>query len=146
MAESKFLDIAQTVMIERYGLDEQVYCLESFTEGTKAVSIKMSDGFIPISVKFPLEFLEFERVRRMNLDERRGYFVHIAPNFSKLSYEARELFADIVENWDDPEAFPELKERPEEDSIDAEEEEKPKAPKKPVKKPVRKVGKPAKVK
>lgn len=108
MAESKYFDLAQTIMIERYGLEESTYRPLSFSEGSNAVSIKMTDDFIPVSASFPIDFIEFERIRRMPPEELRATFVTLQPTWDKLPEAIRELFEDIVEDYEHGE-LPQLK-------------------------------------
>lgn len=100
MAENPMLDLAQTVMIERYGLDEQKYSIVSFSEGAKACTIKMSDGWIPVSASFPLSFLEFEKIKRMNADEKMATFILLQPKWDKVPHEMKELFDDVVDDFE----------------------------------------------
>lgn len=80
MAENPLLDLAQTVMIEKYGLNELEYALVSFTDGAKAVSIKMSDGYIPLSAAFPREFLKFEEMKRWTEAKKEAYVRYALDN------------------------------------------------------------------
>lgn len=137
MAESKYFDLAQTIMIERYGLEESTYRPLSFSEGTNAVSIKMTDDFIPVSASFPIDFIEFERIRRMPPEELRATFVVLQPKWDKLPQDIRDLFEDIVDDYEEGELpqlrFSTLTVEGEDDTIQDEDEtesEKP-APKKP---------------
>jgi hypothetical protein len=64
MADNPLIDLAQTVMVEKYGLDEHEYSLFKFSEGQKNITVGMSNGDIPVTASFPREFLRFEEMKR----------------------------------------------------------------------------------
>lgn len=92
MAENKLLDLAQTVMLEKYGLDEMEYSIVSFSEGNKAVSIKMSDGWIPVSASFPREFLKVEEMKRWDHNKKVLYLKYLENEGHELPEELADSF------------------------------------------------------
>jgi hypothetical protein len=92
MADNPLLELAQTVMIEKYGLDEIDYSLVSFTDGAKAVSIKMSDGYIPVSASFPREFLRYEEMKRWTEAKKEAYIRYLEQEGQSLPDELTDSF------------------------------------------------------
>jgi hypothetical protein len=124
VADNPNLELAQAIMIERFGLEETKYSLVSFSEGSKGITIKMSDGFVPVAAMLPNELLEFEKVRKMVTDEKRAYFVLLQPKWDKVPMEVRELFDDVVEEWEIGEV-PQLRQPVRDQTPDEEETKQP---------------------
>lgn len=96
MAENLLIDLAQTVMIEKYGLDELEYSLVSFSEGSKTVSVKMSDGYIPVQAWFPRDFLRFEEMKRWDDAKKELYVRHAINNELEIPPQIQDAFHDII--------------------------------------------------
>jgi hypothetical protein len=90
MAENPLIDLAQTVMIERYGLEEETYALVSFSEGAKTIGIKMSDGAIPVQAWFPRDFLRYEEMKRWEFEKKELYVKSLISNGMELPEELME--------------------------------------------------------
>lgn len=73
VVENEMLDIATEVMINRFGLDETLYKMFTFSEGANSVSIGMSDGRTPVKVSFPKEDLQFELMLKWDLARKEAY-------------------------------------------------------------------------
>jgi hypothetical protein len=92
MAENPLIDLAQTVMIEKYGLDEETYALLSFSEGSKSISVKMSDGEIPVQAWFPRDFLRLEEMKRWDYEKKERYITGLVNEGMTLRPELQEDF------------------------------------------------------
>jgi hypothetical protein len=92
MAENPLIDLAQTVMIEKYGLCEQSYALVSFSEGAKTISVKMSDGEIPVQAWFPRDFLRLEEMKRWTYEKKEKYVIGLVSEGMDLRPELQEDF------------------------------------------------------
>lgn len=92
MAENLLLDVSQTVMIERYGLDETEYKIVSYTEGAKNVTIRMSNDVIPVSASFPIGFMVFEQMKRWSEEKKELYL-------RNLIADGRELPEELVDSF-----------------------------------------------
>lgn len=102
MAENPLIDLAQTVMIEKYGLEEETYALLSFSEGSKAISIKMTDGEIPVQAWFPRDFLRFEEMKRWDYNKKELFVKNLVeegmnlPEALQEDFEFDQLFTRIA--------------------------------------------------
>lgn len=96
MADNQLLDIAQTVMIERFGLDETEYKLFKYSEGSKAITIGMTNGIIPVTASFPLEFIQYECVKRWDDDRKEAYLRSLIASGKELPEELLDSFRHLL--------------------------------------------------
>jgi hypothetical protein len=89
MAENLLIDLAQTVMIEKYGLEEETYKLFKFSETAKTVTIGMTDDEIPVSVTFPREFLRFEEMKRWDYAKKELFIKGLIEHGKELPEELK---------------------------------------------------------
>jgi hypothetical protein len=93
MADNPLLELVQDVMINKYKLDEQEYSIFKFSEGSKAVTVGMTDGDIPITVSFPKWFLALEEVKRMSEVDKVKFF-------RKLEIAGKDIPEELFEEFD----------------------------------------------
>jgi hypothetical protein len=96
MADNPVLDLAQTVMIEKYGLSEIDYSIVSFTDGAKNVTIKMSDGNIPVQASFPREFLRYEEMKRWTEAKKEQYVRYLLQENNDIPDELVDSFHNAM--------------------------------------------------
>ena len=96
MAENRLLEIAQTVMIERFGLDETEYKLFKYSEGSKAITIGMTNGVIPITASFPLEFMRYEQIKRWDDERKEAYLRSLIAEGKELPEELLDSFRHLL--------------------------------------------------
>lgn len=96
MAENQLLDLAQSVMIERFGLDETEYKLFKYSEGSKAITIGMTNGVIPVTASFPLEFMWYEHVKRWDDERKEAYLRSLIAEGKELPEELLDSFRHLL--------------------------------------------------
>ena len=96
MAENQLLDVAQTVMIERFGLDETEYKLFKYSEGSKAITIGMTNGVIPVTASFPLEFMVYEQIKRWDDEKKEAYLRNLIAAGKELPEELLDSFHHLL--------------------------------------------------
>lgn len=96
MAENLLLDLAITVMVDTYNLDENEYAMFKFSEGSKSVTLGMTNGEVPITVTFPRDFLRFEEMKRWSDEKKTLYVRHQIENGLDIPEELAEAFHYIV--------------------------------------------------
>ena len=96
MAENQLLDVAQSVMIERFGLDETEYKLFKYSEGSKAITIGMTNGVIPVTASFPLEFMWYEHVKRWDDERKEAYLRSLIAEGKELPEELLDSFRHLL--------------------------------------------------
>lgn len=96
MAENLLLDLAITVMVENYNLDEHEYSMFKFNEGSNAISIGMTNGEVPVSAVFPRDYLRFEEMKRWDDSKKEMYVRHQIAEDLPIPNELSESFHHIL--------------------------------------------------
>lgn len=96
MSENLMLDLATTVMINKFHLDETEYSMFKFSEGKKSVTIGMTNGEIPITVTFPRDYLRFEEMKAWDDKKKEAFVRHAMENDLAIPEELADDFGHII--------------------------------------------------
>lgn len=91
------LDLATTVMINKFNLDETEYSMFKFSEGKKSVTIGMTNGEIPVTVTFPRDYLRFEEMKAWDDKKKEAFVRHAMEQDMAIPEELNESFGHIID-------------------------------------------------
>lgn len=76
MAENLMLDTATNAMINKFNLDENDYSMFKFNDGSKNVTIGMTNGEVSLTAVFPRDYLRLEEMQAWDDSKKEDYVRH----------------------------------------------------------------------
>lgn len=104
MAENPYLDLAIEVAVERYGLNEEMWGMTSFTEGSKTISVGLTDGVTKLRISFDRDDIRFEEIKRWSNERKKAYVEHLMGEGKELPPELVDSFQEVMIKLDLPES------------------------------------------
>lgn len=96
MKDNLYLELTLRLACNEYNLDEQDWILQSFSDGTKTITVGLENVLTgaKLRVAFPRETIYFEEMKTWNHERKRAYL-------ASLLQSGKELHPDLVESFSD---------------------------------------------